>query len=183
MRWDRLRARHPVQGSDCVRGRALAFTLTCPWTSQGANPTRTGWIPSSQPWVWPIGSITSRASSPAVNNSGWPARGPWPAGDHLRRRTRLQPGLGGRWRGAGFLARSVREFHQTVVLVPHDPVAAGYADRVLFLADGRIVDEMSEPHRRAGAGPDEELRACRAGELTCSVRRSRVSWRTSFGWP
>ena len=45
----------------------------------------------------------------------------------------------------GFLARSVRDFGQTVVLVTHDPVAAGYADRVLFLADGRIVDEMTEP--------------------------------------
>ena len=45
----------------------------------------------------------------------------------------------------GFLARSVRDFGQTVVLVTHDPVAAGYADRVLFLADGLIVDEMAEP--------------------------------------
>jgi putative ABC transport system ATP-binding protein len=45
----------------------------------------------------------------------------------------------------GFLRRSVREFDQTVVMVTHDPVAAGYADRVLFLADGRIVDEMAEP--------------------------------------
>ncbi len=45
----------------------------------------------------------------------------------------------------GFLARSVRDFGQTVVMVTHDPVAAGYADRVLFLADGRIVDEMTEP--------------------------------------
>jgi putative ABC transport system ATP-binding protein len=45
----------------------------------------------------------------------------------------------------GFLRRSVREFGQTVVMVTHDPNAASYADRVLFLADGRIVDEMSEP--------------------------------------
>jgi putative ABC transport system ATP-binding protein len=45
----------------------------------------------------------------------------------------------------GFLRRSVREFDQTVVMVTHDPVAAGYADRVLFLADGRIVDEMTAP--------------------------------------
>ena len=34
---------------------------------------------------------------------------------------------------------------QTVAMVTHDPVAAGYADRVLFLADGRIVDEMRSP--------------------------------------
>lgn len=45
----------------------------------------------------------------------------------------------------GFLRRSVSEFGQTVVMVTHDPNAAGYADRVLFLADGRIVDEMAEP--------------------------------------
>jgi len=45
----------------------------------------------------------------------------------------------------GFLRKSVSEFDQTVVMVTHDPVAAGYADRVLFLADGRIVDEMAEP--------------------------------------
>jgi putative ABC transport system ATP-binding protein len=45
----------------------------------------------------------------------------------------------------GFLRRSVREMEQTVVMVTHDPLAAGYADRVLFLADGRIVDEMREP--------------------------------------
>ncbi|MET0863890.1 MAG: ABC transporter ATP-binding protein [Nakamurella sp.] len=45
----------------------------------------------------------------------------------------------------GFLRHSVKDFGQTVVMVTHDPVAAGYADRVLFLADGRIVDEMLEP--------------------------------------
>jgi putative ABC transport system ATP-binding protein len=45
----------------------------------------------------------------------------------------------------GFLRQSVDAYHQTIVMVTHDPVAAGYADRVLFLADGRIVDEMTEP--------------------------------------
>jgi putative ABC transport system ATP-binding protein len=45
----------------------------------------------------------------------------------------------------GFLRMSVKEFGQTVVMVTHDPAAAGYADRVLFLADGHIVDEMTEP--------------------------------------
>lgn len=44
-----------------------------------------------------------------------------------------------------FLRRSVRDFGQTVVMVTHDPAAAAYADRVLFLADGRIVDEMTDP--------------------------------------
>ncbi|MEU8569681.1 ABC transporter ATP-binding protein [Streptomyces pathocidini] len=45
----------------------------------------------------------------------------------------------------GFLRNSVRELGQTVVMVTHDPVAASYADRVVFLADGRIVDEMADP--------------------------------------
>ncbi len=44
-----------------------------------------------------------------------------------------------------FLRTAVREFGQTVVMVTHDPVAASYADRIVFLADGRIVDEMSAP--------------------------------------
>jgi len=45
----------------------------------------------------------------------------------------------------GFLRQSVREFGQTVVLVTHDPVAASYADRVIFLADGQFVTELYGP--------------------------------------
>ena len=45
----------------------------------------------------------------------------------------------------GFLRRSVDEFGQTIVMVTHDPNAASYADRVIFLADGRVVDEMFNP--------------------------------------
>ena len=45
----------------------------------------------------------------------------------------------------GFLQRSVRGHGQTIVMVTHDPVAAGYADRVVFLADGEIVHELLEP--------------------------------------
>lgn len=44
-----------------------------------------------------------------------------------------------------FLRRTVDEFGQTIVMVTHDPVVAGYADRVLFLADGRVIDEMAAP--------------------------------------
>jgi putative ABC transport system ATP-binding protein len=40
---------------------------------------------------------------------------------------------------------AVDRYAQTVVMVTHDPVAAAYADEVLFLADGRIVDSMSTP--------------------------------------
>jgi putative ABC transport system ATP-binding protein len=45
------------------------------------------------------------------------------------------------------LRRSVDEFGQTVVMVTHDPVAAAFTDRVLFLADGRVVDEVRQPDR------------------------------------
>ncbi|GBF13791.1 bacitracin export ATP-binding protein BceA [Rhodococcus sp. Br-6] len=43
------------------------------------------------------------------------------------------------------LRAAVDEFHQTVVIVTHDPRAASFADRVVFLADGQIVDELREP--------------------------------------
>jgi putative ABC transport system ATP-binding protein len=45
----------------------------------------------------------------------------------------------------GFMRRAVDELGQTIVMVTHDPVAASYAQRVIFLADGHIVDEMDEP--------------------------------------
>ena len=47
----------------------------------------------------------------------------------------------------GFLRHSVDEFGQTIVMVTHDPVAASYADRALFLADGAIVAELEHPTR------------------------------------
>jgi len=45
----------------------------------------------------------------------------------------------------GLLRESVRSGGQTVIMVTHDPVAASYADRVVFLADGRIADELDRP--------------------------------------
>jgi len=45
----------------------------------------------------------------------------------------------------GFLRKAVSELGQTVVMVTHDATAASYADRVIFLADGHIVDEMHQP--------------------------------------
>jgi putative ABC transport system ATP-binding protein len=49
----------------------------------------------------------------------------------------------------GFLRGSVREFGQTIVMVTHDPNAASYADRVIFLADGQIVAELAAPTAEA----------------------------------
>ena len=44
-----------------------------------------------------------------------------------------------------FMRRAVRDLGQTIVMVTHDPNAASYADRVIFLADGKVVDEMLSP--------------------------------------
>jgi len=44
-----------------------------------------------------------------------------------------------------FMRRAVKEFGQTIVMVTHDPVTAAYADRIVFLEDGKIVDEMTDP--------------------------------------
>jgi putative ABC transport system ATP-binding protein len=49
----------------------------------------------------------------------------------------------------GFLRTSVDEFRQTIVMVTHDPNAASYADRVIFLADGAVVDELADPTAEA----------------------------------
>jgi putative ABC transport system ATP-binding protein len=44
-----------------------------------------------------------------------------------------------------FMRDVVNDFGQTIVMVTHDPTAAAYADRVVFLTDGRIVDELHDP--------------------------------------
>jgi putative ABC transport system ATP-binding protein len=44
-----------------------------------------------------------------------------------------------------FMRRAVDELNQTIVMVTHDPAAASYSDRVVFLADGQIVGEMAQP--------------------------------------
>ena len=48
-----------------------------------------------------------------------------------------------------FLRMSVRDFRQTIVMVTHDPNAASYADRVVFLADGDVVSEIIDPTEHA----------------------------------
>jgi putative ABC transport system ATP-binding protein len=44
-----------------------------------------------------------------------------------------------------FMRHAVTDLGQTIVMVTHDPVAASYADHVIFLADGKIVDELDNP--------------------------------------
>jgi len=45
----------------------------------------------------------------------------------------------------GFMRHAVDEFSQTIVMVTHDPNGAAYADRIVFLADGRLVGELLDP--------------------------------------
>ncbi|WP_068396582.1 ABC transporter ATP-binding protein [Kribbia dieselivorans] len=62
-----------------------------------------------------------------------------------------------------FLQRSVREDGQTIVMVTHEPSAAAHTDRVLFLADGEIVDEMANPTA------DRVLERLKAFEMPAAV--------------
>ena len=50
---------------------------------------------------------------------------------------------------------AVDEFGQTIVMVTHDPYSAAYADRVVFLADGRIVDDLPNPTTEQHHRPHE----------------------------
>ena len=76
-----------------------------------------------------------------------------------------------------FLRRSGRASSaRRVVMVTHDPVAAAYASRVLFLADGRIVDELMAPDPRLGPRPHAPARRLRP---TCSDTHSRACGPTS----
>jgi putative ABC transport system ATP-binding protein len=58
-----------------------------------------------------------------------------------------------------FLRDSVREHGQTIVMVTHDPVAASYTDRVIFLADGEVVAELADPTA------ETVLEAMKSGEV------------------
>jgi len=69
----------------------------------------------------------------------------------------------------GLLRSSVRETGQTVVMVTHDPIAASYADRVVLLADGRLVGELWDPTA------DNVIDALRRLEFGASVGGSGAS--------
>ncbi len=45
----------------------------------------------------------------------------------------------------GFLRDAVTDLGQTIVMVTHDPIAASFAGRVVFMADGHVVDELKKP--------------------------------------
>ena len=81
-----------------------------------------------------------------------------PAGPGLRRRAHGQPRLEllGRDARRSCAARST-ELEQSIVMVTHDPRGAAYADRVVFLADGKVVGELLAPDGRLGARAHAKL--------------------------
>ena len=64
------------------------------------------------------------------------------------------------------LRRSVDEFGQTIVMVTHDPVAAAFTDRVVFLADGHISDELRRPDRESVLAHMTRLDAVQLDQVT-----------------
>ncbi len=76
----------------------------------------------------------------------------------------------------GFMRRAVREMGQTIVMVTHDPTAASYADRAVFLADGRIVDDVDAPTVDRGlrphAHPGRKVMFCAHPQVRSGPRRS-----------
>ena len=146
----------------------------------------------------PTGSTTSPRSCPAASSSGSPIARALVSRPRIVFADEPTGNLDSR-SGAEvleLLRRSVDDHGQTVVIVTHDPVAAAYCDRVLFLADGRIVEELREPDpgRRAGAdgsaapsplphdprGPQEPARP--QGPAAAQHLRDRArAWRSSSG--
>ncbi len=117
---------------------------------------------------------TGRPSCPAASSSGSPAPGRWPAG----RRSSSATSRPATWtparpaRCSASCATRSTKLGQTVVIVTHDPRAASYADRVVFLADGRDRRRDAFAHRRLGPGPDEEPRG--RGGMTATLEGTRT---------
>ena len=107
----------------------------------------TGCSRSSRPSVSPSASRTVRRSSPAASSSASPPLARWPAGRRSSSRT-SRPAPSTRAPApscSGSCGPPSASSARPSSWSPTTPSAAGYADRVLFLADGQIVDEMREP--------------------------------------
>ena len=94
-------------------------------------------------------AATAPPSSPAASSSASPS----PAPSSRARRWSSVTSRPAPWTPrpapscSTFLRTAVDELRQTVVMVTHDPVAASYADRVIFLVDGAVVEELAAPTR------------------------------------
>jgi putative ABC transport system ATP-binding protein len=72
----------------------------------------------------------------------------------------------------GLLRRTADEFGQTIVMVTHDPVAAAFTDRVVFLADGKVVGELRQPSREAVLERMSELDEARLAAVEVGPERA-----------
>jgi ABC-type sulfate/molybdate transport systems ATPase subunit len=70
----------------------------------------------------------------------------------------------------GFLRRAVDDWNQTVVMVTHDPVAASYADVVVFLRDGKLVGQLDSPTASRSSTGSSHSRCDMSAMLKLSVR-------------
>ena len=122
--------------------------ITLPMALAGRKPDQ-AWLDQVVETV----SLGDRLEPPAERALRWPAaargRGPRASPAGPRSSSPTSPPATSTRRSSGellaFLQRAVKDLGQTIVMVTHDPVAASYADRVVFLADGHIVDEMRDP--------------------------------------
>ena len=102
--------------------------------------------------AWPTAPRTGPASCPAASSSGWRSPGRWRRGPQIVVADEPTGNLDTRSSREvlSLLRTASREYDQTIAMVTHDPVAASYADRILVIADGRIVGD----HRADGAAAD-----------------------------
>ena len=93
--------------------------------------------------AWPNASGVARQNCPGGNSSGWrsPGRLAMRPDADLRRRTDRRPRCPHRPRDPPSATRCVDQYSQTIVMVTHDPVAASFADSVVFIVDGRVSGE------------------------------------------
>ena len=130
--------------STSCRRSTCAGNVLLPFELDGRRPSR-----DEQAW---IDELDRRARTrpapapPAARALGRPAaarrdrpRPRHPPRPRVRRRAHRQPRLPHRARGARAAATASRQYGQSIAMVTHDPIAASHADRILFLADGRIV--------------------------------------------
>ena len=122
--------------------------ITLPMALAGRKPDQ-AWLDRVVDTVEPARprSTTARRSCRVGSSSASPSHARSRAGPRSSSPTN-PPGTSTRARAprsSSSCERRSSEFGQTIVMVTHDPIAAAYANRVVFLADGRIVDELRDP--------------------------------------
>ena len=118
--------------------------ITLPMDLAGTRRTRSGSTRSSTPWAFATACAIGPRSSPAGSSSASPCARALASRPTVIFADEPTGNLDSKASGEilDVLARLRATMGQTIVMVTHDPAAAGFADRAVFLADGRVVDEM-----------------------------------------